>query len=479
MSKSLDISDTSAYFYADFFLTEMVTKFRTILATVLAGVITQSSFSQPTQTDTAALPAIWTLQDCIDYAVGNSITLKQRRLNTESVRTDLKTAKAALFPDLWFSTNHSLINRPFRTSGNTVSGTEIISTDAGTSYTGNYGLNASWTLFNGGENRKNIRLQKINEEISELDTRTSVNDIEEDIIQLYIQILYSSEAVNICKNTLQTSTSEYERGLELFSAGSISKAELAQLQAQASSDRYSLVSAESALRDYSLQLKQLMDLDSRDFSISTPDIGDGQVDAIIPDIENVYANALDSRPEIKSGELNIQASDLDIDIVKAGYLPSLSLSAGIGTNHTSGTDFTFAEQIRNGWNNSIGLTLSVPITSKRQNKSAVEKARIQHSISKLELVQAQKELYRKIESLWSDAVSSREQFRAAADKVGSASASYELVCRQFHLGAADAIDLLTEKNNLTIARQEALQAKYMAVLNIQLLKFYNGEKLAL
>ena len=172
-------------------------------------------------------------------------------------------------------------------------------------------------------------------------------------------------------------------------------------------------------------------------------------------------------------------SELNIGIARAGFLPTLSLSAGIGTNHTTGTDFTFTQQIKNGWNNSIGLTLSVPIFSNRQNRSAVEKARIQYRTSELDLIQTHKDLYKSIENLWLDANSAQTQYDAAKEQVSSARTSYDLVNEQFSLGMKTTVELLTEKNNLQSAQQQLLQAKYMAVLNKALLRFYAGEKFRL
>ena len=172
-------------------------------------------------------------------------------------------------------------------------------------------------------------------------------------------------------------------------------------------------------------------------------------------------------------------SELNIGIAKAGSLPSLSLSAGIGTNHTTGTDFTFTQQIKNGWNNSIGLTLSVPIFSNRQNRSAIEKARLQLRTSELDLKQANKDLYKTIESLYLDASSAQSQYLAAREQVESANTSFSLVSEQFDLGMKNTVELLTEKNNLLSAQQQLLQAKYMAVLNKALLRFYAGEPVRL
>lgn len=431
-------------------------------------------------TTSSSVTNVWTLQDCIDYAMQENISLQQSRLTAESAQVDIKTAKNALFPSLSFSTSHNLINRPYQESSYTVSGTEILMANTNTNYSGSYGLNAQWELFNGGRNLKTIKQEELNSRIAGLDFETTANSIEESIAQVYVQILYASESVKVNENTLEVSKAQRDRGKELFEAGSISSADYAQLESQVSNDNYQLVTAITALEDYKLQLKQLLEMEGNvEMLLYIPELNDNDVLARLPDKESVYTSALQTRPEIESGKLNVSASELDIKIAKSSYYPSLSLSAGIGTSHTTGTDYTFSEQIKNGWNNSVGLTLSVPIFSRRQTKSAVEKAQIGLESTKLQLRETEKELYRTIENLWLDAWSAQQQYLAAAERVKSSRTSFDLVSEQFNLGMKNTVELLTEKNNLLSAEQELLQAKYMAILNIQLLKFYQGMEMTL
>ena len=431
-------------------------------------------------TTSSSVTNVWTLQDCIDYAMQENISLQQSRLTAESAQVDIKTAKNALFPSLSFSTSHNLINRPYQESSYTVSGTEILMANTNTNYSGSYGLNAQWELFNGGRNLKTIKQEELNSRIAGLDFETTANSIEENIAQVYVQILYASESVKVNENTLEVSKAQRDRGKELFEAGSISSADYAQLESQVSNDNYQLVTAITALEDYKLQLKQLLEMEGNvEMLLYIPELNDNDVLTRLPDKESVYASALQTRPEIESGKLNVSASELDIKIAKSSYYPSLSLSAGIGTSHTTGTDYTFSEQLKNGWNNSVGLTLSVPIFSRRQTKSAVEKAQIGLESTKLQLRETEKELYRTIENLWLDAWSAQQQYLAAAERVRSSRTSFDLVSEQFNLGMKNTVELLTEKNNLLSAEQELLQAKYMAILNIQLLKFYQGMEMTL
>ena len=155
-------------------------------------------------------------------------------------------------------------------------------------------------------------------------------------------------------------------------------------------------------------------------------------------------------PRAPSGNRSRQTEYTDIrprhQNCRAGYLPTLSLSAGIGTSHANGNDFTFSEQVKQNWNNSLGFTVSVPIFSNRQTKSAVEKAKIQKQTSELDLLDDQKTLYKTIETLWLDANSAQQRYAAATEKLKSTQTSYELIQEQFNLGMKNTVELLTEKS---------------------------------
>ena len=320
----------------------------------------------------------------------------------------------------------------------------------------------------------------MNREIAGLTVAETENSLQEQIAQVFIQILYADESVKINENTLQVSRATYERGVELFNEGSISKADLAQLEAQVSNDQYQLVTAQSSLRDYKLQLKQLLELDgTEEMNLVLPELADEHVLQPLPSQTDVYQQALASRPEIQSSKLNIESSKLDISVAKAGYYPTISLSASTGSTTNSASENAWGKQMKYGWNNMIGINLSIPIFDNRQNKSAVQKARLQYSSSQLDLINKQKELYKNIESLWLDATNARQQYDAAESKLKSSRTSFDMVSEQFNLGMKNTVELLTEKNNLLSAQQQRIQAKYMAILDRTLLNFYAGQEIKL
>ena len=423
-------------------------------------------------------PKQWTLRDCIDYALEHNITIQRNRISAESTQEDVKTAKADFLPSLSGNISQRVVNRPNSARGTIISGDNITTSESKTSYNGSYGIDANWTVYNGSKRVNTVKQQKLNNRIAELNVDESENSIEESITQLYVQILYSAEAVKVNESTLEVSRKEFERGQELFNVGSSS--DLAQLEAQVSSDNYQLVTSQATLQDYKLQLKQLLELDGDiEMDLYLPQLSDSNVLIPLPEKDDVYNTALSLRPEIEAGKLNVESSDLSIKMARAGYLPTLNLSAGIGSTNANGSDFSFSEQVKQNWNNSLGLTLSIPIFDKRQTKSSINKAKLQKQTSQLDLLDNKKTLYKTIENLWLAANSAQQQYVAASQKLKSTETSYSLVSEQFNVGMKNTVELLTEKNNLLSAQQETLQAKYTAILNAGLLRFYQGEEINL
>ena len=419
----------------------------------------------------------WTLRECIDYAMQNSITLKQAHLTKQTATETRKQSQAALFPSLSASSNQSFGYRPWQSSGMaTVSNGTVNSSVTKTYYNGTYGINASWTLWNGNQNHNQVKANKLSEEQAELKIEQSTNSIQEQIAQLYVQILYMNEAIGVNRESLEASKKNEERGQEMVNVGKMSKADLAQLSAQRAMEEYNLVEAESNLANYKLQLKQLLEITGEQaFDVAMPTASDQQALASIPSVMNVYEQALTLRPEIKNTELALQASDVQLKIARAGYLPTLSMTGGVGTSTTSNNSNKWGEQMKTNFDASAGIGISIPIFDQRKARTAVNKAKIQHEQALLDQQDQQKKLYSTIEGFWLDAQTNQEKFRAASATVESEQQSYDLLQEQFNLGLKNIVELLNGKVSLLQAQQSKLQSKYMTILKQQLLKFYQGE----
>lgn len=423
----------------------------------------------------------WTLTECIDYALQNNITLQQAKLQKQSATEERKQAKAALLPSLSASTNQSFGYRPWLENGvATVTNGTVNSKVNKTYYNGSYGINAQWTVWNGNQNRNQVKLGEVSEQQAELQTETTANNIQERIAQLYVQILYINEAVEVNKQSLETSKRNEQRGKEMVEVGKMAKADLAQLTAQRAADEYTIVEAESNIANYKLQLKQLLELTGDEaFDIEMLTAGDEQALAEIPALSTVYETALGGRPEIKNAQLGLKQSDIQMNIAKAGAMPTISINGGVGTNTASMSSQNWDKQIKTNFDASVGASVSVPLFDNRKTKTAVNKARIQREQAQLELLDQQKQLYATIEGYWLDAETNQQKFKTALTTVESEQASYDLLEEQFRLGLKNIVELMTGKDRLLSSQQNKLQAKYTTILNRQLLRFYQGEKMTL
>lgn len=419
---------------------------------------------------TATAQQKWTLKDCIDYAMQNNLSLHSARLQKQSAAEDTKQSKSALLPSLSASTNQSVGYSPW---------TETAGTNVKKSYyNGSYGINASWTVWNGGQNTRQVKMNKMYEEQSELNMQETANLIQEEIAKLYVQILYMNEAIGVNQQSLETSRKNEERGQQMVEVGKMSKADLAQLSAQRSTDEYSLVEAQSNLAGYRLQLKQLLEIPAGEpFDLAIPAVSDQQALAAIPSLTGVYEQALLQRPEIKNAELALQQSDLQMKIAKAGSLPTVSITGGIGTNTSSRNSNAWGEQMKTNFDVSAGVGVTIPLFDQRKTRTSVNKARIQHEQALVEKTNEEDQLYFAIEGYWLDAQTNQQKFRAALATVESEQQSYDLLSEQFQLGLKNIVELMTGKTNLLKAQQNMLQSKYLTILNQQLLRFYQGEQI--
>ncbi len=440
----------------------------TLVTLVLTASVPLASFARQ-----------WTLQDCINYAMTNNISLQKTRVQHLSALEDLKQSKAALLPSLSASTSHNVSYNPWPETGSyTVQGSRVQTQVDKVYYNGSYGINANWTVWNGNRNRNQVKLNQMTADQAALDSATTANSIQEQIAQLYVQILYSKEAVEVDKSTLETSKKNEERGKEFVKVGNMSKADLAQLTAQRAQDEYNVVQAESQLKEYKRQLKQLLQItDQEEFDVVAPTTTDEMALQSIPTVPTVYEAALSYRPEIQNAQLGIKSSDLSIKMAKAQRLPTVGLSANVGTSTTSMNDNGWGKQMKNNFITGGGLTVSIPIFDQRETKTAVNKAILQRQNYQLDLQDKQTTLYSTIENYWLQAYNNQAQFKSAKVSTESAQVSYDLLQEQFKQNLKNVIELMTGKDNLLKAKQAELQAKYLAIYNIDMLKFYQTGEL--
>ncbi len=414
----------------------------------------------------------WTLEKCIEYARQNNIQIKSQKITKELSDVDLEQTKAQRFPTLNFSSNFGVSFQ------NTTTYNDFMEKTDAAAYSDNYGLNTGVTLYSGGKLNKTIKQKQIENSAYSYDIEQSALDIEISVVQAYLQILYANESLEIAKKAVALSQTQVERGLQMYQAGSISKADLAQLQSQNAGDKHQLTQAKNSLSSAKLTLKQLLELElEEEFDVVFTEFDDQQVLKIIPDLYSVYQAALNNLPQMKSSALSVESANMAISVAKASMLPTISASASINTGTISSAGASYFEQLGNKINENIGLNLSIPIFNNKQIRTNINKAELQSESAQLQDISLKKQLLSTIESLHNDAVSAQSQYVSAKEQLDAAKASFELVNEQFLAGLKNTIELITEQNNYTNALSTLLQSRFQAVSCLMLLELYQYQNM--
>lgn len=362
-------------------------------------------------------------------------------------------------PELNFATSHTLRNTPWAEAGRK------------NSYTGDYGLNASWTVWDGGERENTIRRESLQGNIDALGTADRIRTMETELLSVYINILYAREAITINEDAAAVSAAQADRARQLMESGRLSRVDYAQLSAQAEQDRYNVVSARSSYETRCMELKKLLELGIDAGITAAPvDWSGDEVMKALPPLDESYRMALATDSRLEATRLEKQSAAYDVKIARAGYYPSISLNAGVGTAY--GTPGRFADGIKTGLSESVGVTLSVPILDNRKTRTAVAQAKIKELNSALDYESRANEIAQTVEGWYIDLRAAQARYAAGDAQVESARLSDELVNEQFELGLVNTVELMQAHNTLVQARHEQLQAKYMAMLGHKMIEYY-------
>jgi outer membrane protein len=414
----------------------------------------------------------WDLVQCIDYAKKNNIQINTLRLSQLTSQQEYLLAKAARLPNLSGSASQNFEHARNNFSKVDANGNVIGGGGSGFTASGSYGLNSSVTLYNGNYLNNTILQKNLAVQSANLSIIQQENDITLQITQAYLAILLDKE--NIIFDTDQVSTAQAQVKLEQqrYDVGSVARSALIQLQALQATDKFTLVNAKNTERGDVLTLKQLLVLPSDvNFDIMKPDTII-RTDSVT-EFHEVEKIALKDRPEVKNGELGVKIAQYDVDKARAGYKPTLTAGASLNSGYVSGQG-GFPNQINNNFNQQLGLTLSVPIFTKRVVKTQVEEAKIQVDQAQLDLRNTKITLSQTVERAYINVENSKSQYDAALEEYKYNKESYRIASEQLKVGVANTVDFLLQKTLFVQAQQAFIQAKYNELLTLKIYDFYRG-----
>lgn len=410
----------------------------------------------------------WSLTDCIGYALEQNIQVRKAGVSVSLGELNLQQSKDNMLPSLSASLSENLgwrqeTNAPDETSW------------AGSSRT-NASLSSGLTLFNGFQLKNQVRQAGLDLKSLQYSADQTMESISLNIMSAYLQVLYSEEQVTNAGNQAEVTREELALAAERLSLGAIANSDYLQVKAQLASEESSLASAANSLKMAKLNLMQLMEYPVDEaFEIIRPDI-----DAIIStapatDAASLYEEALRVKPQVKIASLNRENASIDLEIARGGFLPSLSLNAGMSTGFTGAAEM--GAQLKSGFSPSVGLSASIPIFRNNQTRASVTRAKYGITTAELDELNTRNQLRKEVEQAVLDAGSALINYQAALKRYDSSVENYNVSEEKFKLGAMNSVDFLIQKTNLTAAESNLLQAKYELVYSHKIIDFYRGVEL--
>jgi len=415
----------------------------------------------------------WDLVKCIDYARKNNIQINTLRLSQLTSQQQYLLAKASRLPSLSGSATQDF-EHANNNSGRVGNNGNATGSGGGSGLTasGSYGLNSSVTIYNGNSINNTISQANLAVQSANLNIIQQENDVTLQITQAYLAILLDKENIIFFTDQVNTAKAQVKLEQQRYDVGSVARAALIQLQAQQATDQYTLVNEKNTERGDLLTLKQLLLLPSDvDFDIIKPDTIT-PIDTVTA-FHTVEQIALKNRPEVKNGELGVKIAQYGVDIARAGYKPTLTAGGSLNTGYQTGQG-NFPGQLNNNFTQQIGLTLSVPIFTKRVVKTQVEEAKINVDQAQLNLKNTNITLSQAVERAYINVENAKGQYDAALEGYKYNQESYRIATEQLKVGVANIVDFLLQKTLFVQAEQALVQAKYNELLTLKIYDFYRG-----
>jgi outer membrane protein len=423
---------------------------------------------------------IWSLDDCIQYALEKNIQVQKALVSNSIYNEDLNLAKSARYPSLSGSVrqNFNWNNVTDNTTGSTVfKGTNGVNVSA----------NSGMTVYNGLKIRNGIKQSETNLEADKYNTEVVKETVSLNVLNAYLQVLFAEEQVKNNENQISSLSDQLNLADERLKLGAIANSDYLQVKSQLATEKQTLAASQSQLAINRIALMQLMEFPiTSDFQIQYPNLDSLVNQKRTPDPVEVYQTALGIKPEVKNAELLKNSSQLSIDIAKAGHYPDISLNTGVSSSYsgyqtsfsTSYKQGSFGSQLSRNISPSIGLSASIPIYLNRQVKTNVEIAKFNLNNAELNEFNTKDVLRKAIEQACQNVVSNQIEYEASSEAYKAVKESYDVALEKYTQGLMSSVDFLIQKTTFISTESTFLQSKYNLIFSYKVLDFYSGQPLS-
>ncbi|MCW5912620.1 MAG: TolC family protein [Cyclobacteriaceae bacterium] len=417
---------------------------------------------------------VWTLRECVDYALKNNLTVKSNLLNAETSKVNLDQSKFQMLPTLNGGGSYGYNwGRNIDPTDNQFVTERINSI--------NFQANSSLLLFNGFRLFNSYKQSVADNEAAAEDFIKAKNDVIINVVTLYTTVIFNKELLNNAQSQLTTTTQQLERTRKLAEAGSVPRGNVLDLEAQQASNELNVITNENAVNLSVLRLKQALQIQASepmDIEVPELDVAEG---AITETVDEIYEKAILAMPEVRSAKLKLQSSLYAFKSARGSYFPRLSVNGNLFTNYSSRLDnlvpggYPAKEQLNDNLAQSASLQLQIPIFNGYQTRANVKRSYFSSQQAEINLISAENTLRQSVETAYNDAFASSKTFHSATKLVNARDEAFRMAKQRYDNGAANFVEYQTAENALFQAKSDLVRAKYDFIFKKKVLDFYQGK----
>jgi outer membrane protein len=400
----------------------------------------------------------FTLEECLHHALVNNHGLQSVMLTEEAREDAHEQSRLERLPTL----NASASETTSASKGNSPA------------WSGNYGLNASLTLYQGGTTRNTIEQNKLKREQSAYQRSRHEKELTIQVLQAFLAVLGNEELVKYQEAVVKASEEQAKQGKDQLLSGQILESDYLLLEAQLANDNHNIFNTRVSRDNSLLTLKNLLSIPlEEELRVVSPDTALLSRASILPPLEEVSRRGVSAWPGLKVSQYDIDIARVGVEISRAGYLPSISLSGSVGTGHANGYS-RFGSQLSERLSGQAGLSLSIPVYDNRRARSRVTQSRIALQQAELEKKQAELEIQETLATVYREVTVALDKYRVARARHHAYATSLDVYRARFHAGAITTVELLQQQNNYISALNDYIQGKYEFILKRKILDVYTG-----
>lgn len=414
---------------------------------------------------------LWTLQECVNHALENNISVKQSALDLQQSEINKKDAFGSFLPTLNASASHSW---------SIGLGQDPVTFNAVNSTTKNLsgGISSGVDIFKGLQNIN--QLHRSNLQI--LASQYQLDKIKDDVSLLvangFLQILFNKEQLKVLLAQQIVSKEELTRTTQLVDAGALPKGDLLEIQATIATQDQQIVNAENAVLLSKIQLAQtLLIKDYETFDVVNEDYLLPSSSILNESPNSIIAKAKEERYDIKIAQTNVEIAEDNIKIAKGVLLPSLRGSYSFSTNYfTSGLFDTddFESQVSDNKSHNFSLQLSIPIFNGFSARNNVERNKVSSERAKVQLEQANLDMETAVYQAYNDTKGAKKAFEAAQTTLAARKEAFNYSRERYNIGMLNAFDFSQSQNRFEAAQSDVIRTKYDYIFKLKVLEFYFG-----